>query len=128
MTFVRKFDKEKDLPVVSEWLANDPEHQALGITINDFLEDGTEIAMVYDDNGPLMAIRFHKALRAAVQFNPKTRLRNARVIKEVADWITELAKENDMKEVIVRPGPKPAKLIKNKCKFQDFNGMFREAI
>jgi hypothetical protein len=122
MIYVRKVSKtDPEAEIAKEWLANDPEHQKLGIQPEDVFEDGTELALIYDEQGPIMAARFHRALRAAVQFNPQTRLRNARAGKEVAEWFQKIASESGCKEVIVRPGGR-AKRFTERLGFSDFIG------
>jgi len=123
MIYVRKIDEEKDRLLIANWLANDPEHQALGIKVEDFFESGTEAAIVFDDNGPRMIIRFHKALRAAVQFNPETPLANARIGKDVREWFENLAVDMGAKEVIIRPGGKAVRFTE-RLGFENFDGKF----
>lgn len=118
---VKATDPEAEM--IADWLANDPDHQKSGITMEEVFAEGTEAALIYDENGPIMAARFHKALRVAVQFNPKTRLRNARAGKEVAEWFRQLAVGTKCKEVIVRPGGKARKFVK-KLGFKSFIGRF----
>lgn len=118
---VKATDPEANL--IAEWLANDPDHQKSGLKIEDMFAENTEAALIYDEDGPIMAARFHKALRVGVQFNPKTRLRNARAGAEVADWFRQLAAENKCKEVIVRPGGKARKFVK-RLGFKSFIGRF----
>jgi len=122
MIYSRKLHREKDLPLVANWLANDSEHQKLGITVEDFFEPNTEAALIFDDDGPLMVFRVHKALRVAIQFNPETRLRSARVMEEVVNWMKQLAVEGKAKEVIIRPGGRAEKLSRRW--FQDFVGKY----
>src|SRR5579885_2207377 len=104
MIYVKKYEREKDADLVSSWLANDPVHTELGITPAD-LDEG-EVAIIHDENGPVMAVRFQKALRVAIQFNPKTPYRSAKVAKEVVQWFKDLAKNGKFSEVIIRPGGK----------------------
>lgn len=114
---------DPDAKMVAEWLANDADHQKSGLTIDDLFAENTETALIYDEEGPIMAARFHKALRVGVQFNPKTRLRNARAGAEVADWFRQIATASKCKEVIVRPGGKARKFVK-KLGFKSFIGRF----
>jgi len=121
MIYVKKLTKETDLPLVADWMSKDSYHADLGIKPEDAFEDGTETALICDEEGPIMVARFHKALRAAVQFNPETRLRNARAGKEVAEWFQQLAKKQGAKEVIIRPGGKAVKFTE-KLGFREFTG------
>ena len=118
---VKKTDPEVEM--IADWLANDPDHQKSGIKIEDVFEENTETALIYDEEGPIMIVRFHKALRAAIQFNPKTRLRNARAGKEVVEWFRQLAVAAKCKEIIVRPGGKARKFAK-RLGFKSFIGRF----
>jgi hypothetical protein len=125
MIYVRKVNKtDPEGRIAEEWLANDPEHQKLGITPEQ-IWDG-EVALIYDEDGPIYAIRFQKALRVAVQFNPRTKLRNARAGKEVAEWLQGLARNSNCSEVIVRAGGRAAKFVK-RLGFSDFVGQYLKA-
>jgi len=120
MIYVRKVNKtDPEATLAIEWLKNDEYHQSIGLT-PDQIWDG-EVALVYDEDGPIMAVRFQKALRAAVQFNPATRLRNATAGKEVAKWFQKLAADSGCSEVIVRPGGKAVRFTE-RLGFKDFQG------
>lgn len=120
MIYVKKITKDSpEAALAIEWLQNDTFHRDLCITTDD-LFDG-EVALVYDDDGPIMAVRFQKALRAAVQFNPKTRLRSARAGAEVTKWFQQLAADSGCSEVIVRPGGKAIRFVE-RLGFKDFVG------
>jgi hypothetical protein len=122
MIYVRKVNKEDpEAKIVEEWLANDSEHQKLGIT-PDQIWDG-EVALIYDEDGPIMAVRFQKSLRVAIQFNPRTKLRNARAGKEVTEWFKSLARQGNCSEVIVRAGGR-AKKFAARLGFMDFIGQY----
>jgi len=124
MIYVKKIQKtDPEARMVSEWLAQDSAHQMLGIKPEDIFEDGTETALVSDDNGPVIAIRFHRTLRVAMQFKPESRLRVARIGAEVVDWIKQVAKAGGEKEVIIRPGGKAVKFSK-RLGFKQFIGRF----
>lgn len=124
MIYVKKITKtDPEAATVAEWLAKDAAHQALGIKPEDIFEDGTETALISDENGPIIAIRFHRALRVAMQFKPESRLRIARVGVEVVDWIKQVAKAGGEKEVIIRPGGKAVKFAKKRG-FLDFVGKY----
>lgn len=117
---VHKGDPEAAM--VAEWLAKDELHQSLGLTMDDVFEHGY-IDLISDEQGPLIAVRTHLALRAAMQFRPESRLRIARAGAEVVEWMKEQAKDTDCAEVIIRPGGK-AKNFATKLGFKDFIGKF----
>ena len=122
MIYVRKVNPtDLEAEIIKEWLANDPEHQKLGITPEE-IWDG-ECALIYDESGPIMAARFQRSLRVAVQFNPRTRLRNARAGREVAEWFRKLARESSCKEVIVPAGGKAVNFVK-RLGFKEFIGQY----
>lgn len=122
MIYVRKLTEE-DRPMVTEWIAADEYHTAMGITTAMVYEPGTEAAIVYDEDGPIQIVRFHRALRAAAQYNPKTRLRCARAGKEVKEWIEQIARENGAKEVIIKPGGRAVKFTEH-LGYLPFEGKF----
>lgn len=122
MIYVKKITKDSpEASLAIEWLLADEYHQSIGLKPEQ-IWDG-EVALVYDEDGPIMAVRFQRALRAAVQFNPATRLRNARAGREVAAWFQELAAKQGCREVIVRAGGKAVQFV-NKLGFEDFVGQF----
>src|SRR6266550_4130213 len=119
MIYVKKITKDSpEAALAIEWLLNDSFHRDLGITSEDLFQG--EVALVYDEDGPIMAVRFQKALRAAVQFNPETRLRNAKAGAEVAKWFQKLAADSGCTEVIVRPGGKAVRFVE-RLGFKDFD-------
>jgi hypothetical protein len=105
------------------WCAKDPVHSANGITWADVTEKDTEAAVVYDEQGPISIVRFHKALRVAMQFNPDASYRVAKTADETVDWFGVLARSMGMKEVIIRPGGKAVRFAE-KLGFKDFIGKF----
>jgi hypothetical protein len=120
--FVKPIEKnDPEATLVAEWLAADAVHKANGITLDDAFADGTETVMVYDDEGPVIAVRFHKALRVAMQFKPDSRIRIAKIGPELLDWLKTLAKQVKCKEVIGRPGGKADSFFK-KLGCADFIG------
>lgn len=120
MIYVKKITKDSpEAALAIEWLQNDEYHQSIGLKPEQ-IWDG-EVALVYDEDGPIMAVRFQKALRAAVQFNPGTRLRNAKAGVEVAEWFQQLAADTGCSEVIVRPGGKAIRFVE-RLGFKDFVG------
>lgn len=124
MIYVKKLSREDpDTKLVEDWLKQDEFHQSQGITIEDLFAPNTEAAIIYDEQGPIQAVRFHKSLRAASQFNPKARIRNARVGAEVAAWFQKLAKESGCTEVIIRPGGKAVNFTE-RLGFLPFIGKF----
>jgi hypothetical protein len=127
MIYVRKIDPKnvspEDHALISDWLSKDKEHQALGISPKQFFEPDTELAIIHDEDGPRMIVRFHKALRVAVQFNPDTPFKNAKIGREVTNWFKTLAKNMNAKEVITRPGGKAIRFVE-KLGFKNFVGKF----
>lgn len=122
MISVKKITKDSpEAALAVEWLKNDEYHQGIGLKPEQ-IWDG-EVALVYDDEGPIMAIRFQKALRAAVQFNPNTRLRNARAGTEVTRWLQQVAVGAGCQEVVVRAGGRAVQFV-NKLGFEDFTGQY----
>jgi hypothetical protein len=106
---------------VVEWLAQDETHQAAGLTLDDLFEEGTEQVLIYDDHGPIMAVRLHRALRVAVQYAPGARLRNARAGEAFISWLRKLAADSKCQEVICRPGGKAVRFAE-RLGFSDFSG------
>lgn len=124
MIYVKKISKtDPEAATVAEWLSQDEYHQSIGLKPEQIWEDGTETALVSDENGPIIAIRFHRALRVAMQFKPESRLRIARVGAEVVDWVKKVAQAGGEKEVIIRAGGKAVNFSK-KLGFKDFVGQY----
>lgn len=122
MISVKKITQDSpEAELAVEWLKNDEYHQSIGLTPEQ-IWDG-EVALVYDSEGPIMAVRCQRALRAAVQFNPATRLRNARAGKEVAEWLQQIARGVGCSEVIVRAGGRATNFVK-RLGFMDFIGQY----
>jgi hypothetical protein len=125
--YVKKLTRtDPDVAEVEKWLAEDEFHQVQGITIDDLFAPNTEAAIIYDERGPIQAVRFSRALRAASQFNPNARLRNARAGAEVAKWFQTLAKDSSCTEVIIRPGGKAVRFTE-KLGFLPFIGKYLSA-
>lgn len=116
---VKKDDQHSDL--IRGWLEKDPSHQALGIRFDDIFQPNTDMALIYDENGPLMAARFHRALRIGMQFDPEHAYRTAKVGKEVVEWFKELAQAGNYREIIIRPGGK-ARAFAERLGFDAFDG------
>lgn len=116
---IKQGDEYND--VVAGWLQKDAFHQAIGIQTDELFAPETDAALIYDENGPLMAARFHRALRIGMQFDPDHAYRTARVAKEVVEWFKELARQGNYKEIIVRPGGK-ANQFTEKLGFRPFDG------
>lgn len=126
MIFVKKLTIE-DRPLVSKWFDADPVHSKSNLSVDDIFEDGTEAALISDEDGvPVLAIRLHKALRIGIQFNPETPYKTAKVAKEVVEWFKVLAKEAGCKEVIIRPGGKAVR-FSEKLGFLPFIGKYLKA-
>lgn len=118
---IKRDDPEAVL--VADWLSKDELHSANGLTLDDVFDLDTEAVMLSDEHGPLIAIRFHKSLRVAMQFRPESRLRIARVGAEVTAWLRKTAKDAKYKEVIIRPGGKADK-FSAKLGFREFIGRY----
>jgi hypothetical protein len=120
LTF-RKITPE-DEPLVSKWLEQDEVHKAAGLKWADVVAPNTYAELVLDDDGVILeVIRYHLALRVAMQFNPDASYRVAKHSKEVVDAIKIRAKALHAKEVIIRPGGK-AVHFSDKLGFVDFTG------
>jgi len=120
---LQKTDPEADL--VAEWLKNDAFHQQIGITMDEVFDPNSEVALIFDENGPVMAVRFQQALRVAIQFNPDTPYRSAKIAREVVQWFKDLAKKSGKTEVVIRAGGKAEKFAE-KLGFKEFLGQFIE--
>lgn len=120
MIFVRSAEAS-DRKFFEECLAKDETHKALGLSWGD-ATDGS-LYLVYDQQGPLMFVRLHKALRAAVQFDPDAKYRSARAGSKVKEWLAGKAREIGATEVIVRPGGKAARFTE-RLGFWPFVGKF----
>jgi|SRR5208337_4539313 len=116
---------EADTPMLEQWLAKDEAHQAIGLKIEDFTAPNTELYIVEDGIGPVMAVRIHMALRAGIQFNPDTPYRNAKASTWVKGCLEDTAKNRKAKEVIVRPGGKAQRMCE-RLGFKHFIGLFLE--
>lgn len=124
MISVKSIERDdSEAALVGDWLSKDELHTTNGITLDDVFDDGTEAAMISDEQGPLIAVRFHKSLRVAMQFRPESRLRVARVGAEVTEWLKKVAKDEKCKEVIIRPGGKADK-FSAKLGFREFIGRY----
>ena len=126
MIYIRQFKKtDSDIETIkqriADALAKDDLHRAMGLTVDRIFDENTESVEISDENGPLMAVRFHRALRIAIQFYPNRRFRIAKVAKEVVEWFKSLAKSGLYKEIIIRPGGK-ARNFANKLGFEPFIG------
>ena len=126
MIYVKKLQRtDPEANLVAEWLKNDAFHQQLGITMDEVFDPNSEVALIFDENGPVMAVRFQQALRVAIQFNPDTPYRSAKVAREVVQWFKDLAKKSGKTEVVIRAGGKAAKFAE-KLGFKEFIGQFIE--
>lgn len=122
MIYVQKLEKDsKETEFVRRWWEKDEFHQKSGVKFDELFADGTEAALVHDEQGPLIALRVHRSLRVAMQFRPESRIRIAKIGTEVVTWLKKLAKEGNMKEIIIRPGGK-AENFSKKLGFLDFVG------
>jgi len=116
---VRRTDQEAAL--VADWLAKDETHQALGLTIDDVFAPNTLLDLISDEKGPLIAVRTHLALRAAMQFRPESRIRIVKAMPDVLKWLQQEAKDTDCTEIIGRPAPKVENLL-GRLGCQSFTG------
>lgn len=111
-----------DESLVSDWLARDEIHRSLDYTWDHLLEKDTTSAIVFDESDiPLLAVRFHKAIRVGMQFNVDQPYRVAKHMREVVAAMQEYAKQNNAKEIIIRPGGKAIRLAED-LGFKDFTG------
>lgn len=103
MLHVKKLEKaDPDSAVVEKWLAANAEFQKLGVEPSAAMfENDTELALICDDAGPILAVRFHRALRVIAQANPEAAERVEAAQKEVDTWVRRLAAESKCKEVAV---------------------------
>jgi hypothetical protein len=113
---------DPEVGMVADWLAKDELHQSLGLTMEDVFAHGP-IDLISDEQGPLIAVRTHLAMRAAMQFRPESRLRIARIGSEVVDWMKREAKDRNCSEVVIRPGGKAQKFAE-KLGFREFIGKY----
>ena len=118
----RVFEGDPEAALVAEWLAKDELHQSLGLTMKDVFEHGY-IDLISDEQGPLIAVRTHLALRAAMQFRPESRLRIARIGAEVVNWMKKEAEDTNCSEVVIRPGGLAQKFAE-KLGFREFIGKY----
>lgn len=116
------FKDSPEAKLVEEWLTKDELHQSLGLTMEDVFEYGY-IDLISDEQGPLIAVRTHLALRAAMQFRPESRLRIARIGAEVVNWMKKEAEEAKCAEVVIRPGGAAQKFAE-KLGFREFIGKY----
>jgi len=111
-----------DEVLVSEWLSQDVVHSANGIKWADVTAPGTYAEVISDEDGVIITIvRYHAALRVAMQFNPNATYRVAKHGKELADMLKQRARGIGAKEVIIRPGGKAVRFA-DKLGFIDFTG------
>lgn len=112
----------EDEPLVSKWLEQDEVHRAAGIKWEDVTAPGTYTEIVSDEDGVILTvIRYHAALRIAMQFNPDATYRVAKHSKEIVDMMKQRARDIGAKEVIIRPGGKAVRFA-DKLGFVDFTG------
>ena len=112
----------EDEPLVSKWLEQDEFHKAAGLKWKDVIAPGTYAEVISDEDGVILSIvRYHAALRAAMQFNPDATYRIAKHGKELKDLLQQRARNINATEVIIRPGGKAVHFT-DKLGFIDFNG------
>ena len=114
--------KPEDETLVSDWLARDPVHLLNGIKWADIIAPNTYAEIVMDEDGIILeVIRYHIALRVAMQFNPDEPYRIAKHSKEVVEALKQKTRELNAKELIIRPGGKAVHFAE-KLGFEDFTG------
>jgi hypothetical protein len=107
LIFVKNIKRDDpEAAMVAEWISEDPVHNVNGLTIEDAFEPGSEVVLISDEAGPVMAVRFQKALRVAIQFKPESRIRIAKAGAEVTEFFKTIAPQVGCREVIVNPGGK----------------------
>lgn len=112
----------EDEELVSKWLEQDEVHKAAGIKWEDVIAPDTVAEIISDEDGVILTIvRYHIALRAAMQFNPDATYRIAKHGKELKLLLEDRAKKLKAKEVIIRPGGKAIRFTE-KLGFKDFSG------
>lgn len=121
MITVRKVTPD-DEALVSEWLEQDETHKAAGIKWSDVIAPKTYAELVLDEDGVILTVvRYHLALRAAMQFNPEASYRNAKHGQELKKLLIDRAEQLNAIEVIIRPGGKAVR-FSEKLGFKDFIG------
>lgn len=112
----------EDEPLVSKWLEQDEVHRANGIKWDALTAPGTYTEIVTDNDGTILTVvRYHAALRVAMQFNPDATYRVAKHSKEIVEMLKQRARGIGAKEVIIRPGGKAVRFA-DKLGFVDFTG------
>lgn len=92
--------KHEDEKIIQGWINNDPDH--IGKTSSDFFtqRERAECSMLWDAEGPLMAIKLEKALRVHIQFDCEGRLRTAKGLIEGFNFLVDKARECGYNQVI----------------------------
>jgi gamma-glutamyl-gamma-aminobutyrate hydrolase PuuD len=112
----------EDESLVSKWLEQDEVHKANGIKWQDVTAPGTYAEIVMDEDGIILTvIRYHAAIRVAMQFNPDATYRVAKHSHEIVDMLKQRARGIGAKEVIIRPGGKAVRFA-DKLGFVEFTG------
>lgn len=111
-----------DEALVSDWLERDETHRAAGLKWKDVVAPNTFAEVVSDQDGVILTIvRYHGALRAAMQFNPDASYRVAKHGIELKELLQNRAKNIGATEVIICPGGKAVR-FSDKLGFKDFVG------
>lgn len=111
-----------DEPLVSKWLEQDEVHKAAGLKWADVVAPGTYAEIILDESDTILTVvRYHAALRAAMQFNPDATYRIAKHGQELKEMLQERARNIGATEVIIRPGGKAIHFT-DRLGFQDFTG------
>jgi len=106
--------------MIAQWLENDPWHRSSGVTIDDAYAPGSELAILEDDAGPIMAVRLNLSLHVGIQFGP-TPYRNAKAGAALREWLKEIALKRGATEVFGLPGGRAVKFFE-KLGWRDFKG------
>lgn len=114
----------EDEPLVSKWLEEDEIHRAIGIKWQDVIAPGTVANVVTDEHGVILTVvRYHLALRAAMQFNPEASYRIAKHGNELREMLRKSAEFVGAIEIIIRPGGDAVRFTE-KLGFADFSGKY----
>lgn len=102
-------DTPEDRATVQAWLDKDELHQQLGLKVDMLFAPGTESYFVMDDEQPLMAVRFWKAMRFGIQFNPDSPYKSAKAANWVMAQMEEWAYKLGYAELMCIPGGRAVK-------------------
>jgi hypothetical protein len=100
---IRPYDEACDRALFEQWMKSDPFHQHTNPEA--FLRpEGRQSAVLEDDEGPILFMRYEKVLRLNFQFNPERSRKN---IKRTGDglqwlnqWLGQVCREEGLRPVI----------------------------